>query len=687
MQKIFEGLNQSQQEAVKTTEGAVLILAGAGSGKTKTIISRLAYLLEVVGITPRSILTLTFTNKAATEMRERAMNLIDNSTLLYPPLLCTFHKFGLIFLKKYIHTINRQNNFLIIDTDDKKTILKKIIKDFGFDFDFYFVASEISKYKNILLKPDDAVSQAILPDYKKITKIYQKYNEHLIEKNLLDFDDLLVLTYQILNSNDEILNMVSGQYQYVMVDEYQDTNQIQSLIIKKLTSIHQNLCVVGDDDQSIYGWRGASVHNILNFAEENKGCKTIKLELNYRSSKNILDCANQLIEHNRTRLGKKLIATHPAGKEVEIISSFHEKIESQTIASKVSTLITHGIAPQNIAIIYRLNALSRSLEEGLNIARVPYKIVSGAKFYERAEIKDVISYFRAISNLDDDFSINRIINRPRRGVGKMSLNQLLTQSQKKSLSLFRYVKNHRGELQKLINKKSYSSITYFFDSLEKIKQKTENSIINLVDELENHFQIKDFFAEMTDSIDRVANIDEFYGLFREDIEKNPQLTLDEFLNGLALESDQDLINNQTVSVMSIHASKGLEFEYLFVVGLENKFFPLVGDGCNIEEERRLAYVAFTRAKKELFLSHCDSRFHKGQRTQLTKSPFLQECGVYRGAIHIKDKKCFNIGDIVNNKIFGMGRVVKIKKEGRSFKLTINFGGIRKDIVDSFVEKI
>ena len=497
--KMFKNLNEAQKEAVKKIDGPVLILAGAGSGKTKTIISRLTYLLEVKKIPPQSILTLTFTNKSAIEMKDKAINLINSSIIPYLPLICTFHKFSLIFLKKYIHTINRQNDFFIANSNNKKSILKKIIENENFDLSIDTISLEISKYKNLMI---DGYQDTIKKD-KNIEKIYKKYNKILIEKNLLDFDDLLILTYQILSTNQKILKEISSQYKYLMVDEYQDTNQIQSLIIKKITSTHKNLCVVGDDDQSIYGWRGANVGNILNFAKENKDCKIIKLELNYRSAKNILSCANRLIKHNHSRIDKKLIATKLGGK-VKKMKFNNEKDEANYIIDKIKKM---KVDNKNIAIIYRIN----------------------------------------------------------------SLNILL---------------------KKELNKK--------------------------------------------------------------------------------------------ISLMSIHSSKGLEFDYLFVIGLENGIFPLLGNKSNIEEERRLAYVAFTRAKKELFLSYCKTRIYRGERRELTESSFLKECGC---AIMIKDKRSFKIGDLIKHKIFGIGRVLNIQKEKQKYKLTINFNKIRKKIMDSFVEKI
>ncbi|MDD3816927.1 MAG: UvrD-helicase domain-containing protein, partial [Thiovulaceae bacterium] len=379
MEKIFAKLNKSQSEAVRQTEGPVLILAGAGSGKTTTIVSRLAYLIEQVGIPASNTLTLTFTNKAAKEMRERALAMMEQSA--YPPLLCTFHKFGLLFLKFHIHLLNRENNFVVIDTDDKKKIIKKI----NADLQIPLVASEISRYKNSLMSPDDAYKQAEIFHYQQIAKVYEEYENYLQENNLVDFDDLISLTYKLLERNPDLAHKTSLKYQYIMVDEYQDTNELQLKLIQKLCSAHRNICVVGDDDQSIYGWRGAHIRNIMEFDQDFAGASVFKLEENYRSREPILKVANALIEHNRSRLGKTLVATRGKGENVAILNSHDENEEARKIAQQIHKLLDSGVPAQDIAVLYRVNVLSRSIEEGLNRAGVAYKLVGGLRFYDRAE--------------------------------------------------------------------------------------------------------------------------------------------------------------------------------------------------------------------------------------------------------------------------------------------------------------
>ncbi len=682
MDKIFNSLNESQSAAVKQIDGPLLILAGAGSGKTKTITSRLAYLLDVVGIAPNNTLTLTFTNKAAKEMQERAFAMINPTS--YPPLLCTFHKFGLLFLKFNIHLLKRQNNFVVIDTDDKKRIIKKI----NAELPLPLIASEISRYKNSLISPSEAYAQAELKNYKQIAKIYEEYEAYLLENNLVDFDDLLALTYRLLEENPELAKRTSEQYQYIMIDEYQDTNELQFRLLKMLCSSHNNLCVVGDDDQSIYGWRGANVRNILEFHEDFENTMVVKLEENYRSRASILKVANDLIQHNRTRLGKKLVPTREGGEEVITLSSNDENEEARKIAAKIADLINQGIAPKEIAILYRVNALSRSLEEGLNRSNIPYKLVGGLRFYDRAEVKDLISYIRLITNPHDNFSMKRVINKPKRGLGKASVEKIELAAITKTVSMYDYIKQSSvAELESLVKKKNTQTLKQFVADIDKVIEVAEHSTYEFIDVLEETFRLKDIYKNLADETERVANMDEFYGLFRDFIKQSPEASLDEFLNELTLQSDQDAVEGESIYIMSIHASKGLEFEHLFIIGLEEGFLPLIGDGSDTEEERRLGYVAFTRAKDTLTLSHVNSRFYKGRRTDLSKSRFLTEAGLCAGSLKVEQNTAFKKGDLVRHKIFGPGRVLGVSKAGREFKLTINFGGSHRDILASFVERL
>ena len=660
--KFLEELNEAQKQASTHIDGALLILAGAGSGKTKTITTRLAYLLSL-GIDPANTLTLTFTNKAASEMRERALSMIENPTS-YPPLLVTFHKFGLMFLKFYIHLLNRDNNFVIIDTEDKKKILKQISNELP----PAFMAKEISKYKNSFLNPNEVFLLANEENYKKMAYIYEKYQNYLIENNLVDFDDLLLLTYKILNENDDLAKEISNKYQYIMVDEYQDTNEIQLLLLKKLCSTHNNICVVGDDDQSIYGFRGANHKNILEFEKE-FNAKVIKLEINYRSTNQILKAANSLISFNKNRYNKKLISAIGDGKEVRVISNYNEIAEAEFIAKEIKNLINQGIDPKDIAILYRINALSRSVEDGLRREGISYKLVGGMKFYEREEIKDLISYLRIMANPNDDYSFKRVVNKPRRGIGKTSINKL--EEAKGDLSFIEFIKKSNLEF---LNKKNIKTLKEFVNTIEFLSKLP-------IDELPENIEKLIELSKSYKDEDKKRNIEEFYGLMKD----KKDLNLREFLNELSLETDQDKIANEMINVMTIHASKGLEFNYLYVIGMEEGFFPL-GD-ADIEEERRLAYVAITRAKKELTLSYVESRYIRGQRSKLNKSRFLTEAGLLKGKVNIKENSALKKGTLVKHKVFGTGRVIGINKAGKKTKLTIDFGGVKREILSDFVEKI
>jgi len=678
---MLSSLNESQKIAATHIDGPLLILAGAGSGKTKTITTRLAYLISI-GIDPSSILTLTFTNKAATEMRERAFSLIEQMS--YPPLLCTFHKFGLLFLKFHISALGRKNNFVIIDTDDKKKIIKMIDKETTTSI----LANEISKFKNSTMTPQQVKDTSQDKLYAKIADVYEKYEAYLIKNNLVDFDDLLLLTYKILNENPKIAEETSNRYKYIMVDEYQDTNELQYKLLKKICGENNNICVVGDDDQSIYGWRGATIKNILTFGETFENTLTIKLEKNYRSTKKILQYSNALIEHNRDRLGKKLISTRGEGEDIKLYESNDENDETRKIADDIKVLLEKGVEAGEIAILYRVNALSRSLEEGFNRARINYKLVGGMKFYERAEIKDLIAYFRVITNKNDNFSIKRIINKPKRGIGATTVSKLEVEAIRLKKSVFSLLEDlEPDELSEVVGKKNARTLKVFMASIKDLQDILQTSKMRFIDLFEETFDFKQSYEKLADGADRIANIDEFYGYLRDYFLQNMDLNLEDFLNEVSLKSDQDGLDGEAISMMSIHASKGLEYEYVFIVGFEEGFFPLVGDGTDLEEERRLGYVAFTRAKDRLTVSHVHSRFYKGKRTQLTKSRFLSESGLIKGSLTIAKSKAYRKDDLVKHKIFGMGRVLSVSKAGKDLKLNINFGGSKRDILASFVEKI
>ncbi|MBF7043625.1 ATP-dependent helicase [Campylobacter volucris] len=684
---LLEGLNQSQKEAVLHTDGAMLILAGAGSGKTKTITTRLAYLIDQVGIPAHHTLTLTFTNKAANVMKNRALALIKNENL-QTPLLCTFHKFGLLFLRLYSERISRANNFVIIDSDDKKKILKDLTNE-NLKSSLATIGAYISNFKNQsksaqeIQKELEFLKDEKSKNYEEIIRTYEQYENFLIQNNFMDFDDLLMLTNKILE-DEEFAKEQSKKYAYITVDEYQDTNALQYQILKKLCSSHENICVVGDDDQSIYGWRGAKIENILNFQEQFCNVKLIKLEQNYRSTNAILQAANELIEHNRKRLGKTLICTKDKGEEIEILQNDDEKIESFKIAKEVFKLLKSNINPSQIAILYRVNALSRALEEAFSKEKIPFKLLSGIRFYERAEIKDIISYLRLLSNFNDDYSFKRIINRPKRNFGNATLQKLQDYALNNNLSLFEALCALVGN--GFFTKKTDNEVEKFILSMHKLKEK--ENLLEIITSLENEFKFKEFYKDNPEGEDKLLNIDEFYANLKDKISHGNYSKLDDILNEISLLNEQDGLDQESICIMSIHASKGLEFDYVFIVGLEEGFFPLTSESSNIEEERRLAYVAITRAKKKLYLSYANSRFYKGSRTKLDKSRFLGESNVIKKELTLdNNQKSYKKGDLIKHKIFGIGRITSVSKFKNEEKLTINFGGIERMIMSSFVEKI
>ncbi|EKI3338021.1 UvrD-helicase domain-containing protein [Campylobacter coli] len=682
---LFTGLNESQKEAASHIDGPMLILAGAGSGKTKTITTRLAYMIGEVGIPAINTLTLTFTNKAASVMKNRALSLLNSSE---NPLLCTFHKFGLLFLKLHIERLGRKNNFIIIDNDDSKKILKELINDDKTSP--HQILQFISHFKNEsksvqdvfndleLLKDNEIKHQAL----QKIAIYYQNYQEYLLKHNFVDFDDLLLLTNILLENDQNFAKEQSSFYRYITVDEYQDTNALQYKILKNLCCFHENICVVGDDDQSIYSWRGAKIENILNFQSEFSNVKLVKLEQNYRSVGMILKAANNLISHNKKRLGKTLLCTKDEGEDIQILSSDNEKIESALVAKKIKELLNSGIYAGEIAVLFRINALSRSIEEAFMKEKIPYKLLSGMRFYERLEIKDLICYLRILINPNDDLSFKRIINRPKRSIGEKALQNLEDYAQKRKISLFEALCESDGGVGIFSLKKAQNEAKKFIQNIYKLREYSD--LKKMIENFEELFAFKEFYALQEDGDERVLNIDEFYASIKEKIKEEPQTTLEDILSEISLLSDQDGIEGECVYLMSVHTSKGLEFDHVFIVGLEEGFFPL--NESDIEEERRLAYVAITRAKKCLSLSIAKSRFYRGSRTELDSSRFLEESQLTKKISINKTEQGYHKGDLVKHKIFGIGRVISVNKSAKEEKLTINFGGIERIIMASFVEK-
>ncbi|ELJ8909936.1 UvrD-helicase domain-containing protein, partial [Campylobacter coli] len=578
--------------------------------------------------------------------------------------------------------------FIIIDNDDSKKILKELINDDKTSP--HQILQFISHFKNEsksvqdvfndleLLKDNEIKHQAL----QKIAIYYQNYQEYLLKHNFVDFDDLLLLTNILLENDQNFAKEQSSFYRYITVDEYQDTNALQYKILKNLCCVHENICVVGDDDQSIYSWRGAKIENILNFQSEFSNVKLVKLEQNYRSVGMILKAANNLISHNKKRLGKTLLCTKDEGEDIQILSSDNEKIESALVAKKIKELLNSGIYAGEIAVLFRINALSRSIEEAFMKEKIPYKLLSGMRFYERLEIKDLICYLRILINPNDDLSFKRIINRPKRSIGEKALQNLEDYAQKRKISLFEALCESDGGVGIFSLKKAQNEAKKFIQNIYKLREYSD--LKKMIENFEELFAFKEFYALQEDGDERVLNIDEFYASIKEKIKEEPQTTLEDILSEISLLSDQDGIEGECVYLMSVHTSKGLEFDHVFIVGLEEGFFPL--NESDIEEERRLAYVAITRAKKCLSLSIAKSRFYRGSRTELDSSRFLEESQLTKKISINKTEQGYHKGDLVKHKIFGIGRVISVNKSAKEEKLTINFGGIERIIMASFVEK-
>ena len=672
---ILKGLNENQVKAVTHLENPLLVLSGAGSGKTKTIITRLAYLIEYIGIPSSSTLTITFTNKAAYEMQSRALEFLSPSST--PPLLCTFHKLGLLFLKFHMQYLNRNSDFLLLDSDDRKKIMKIIFKNLKFKTSKITPSSTlefISRMKNTMLSPKD-IESSNENEYENI-RMYKEYENYLLANNLVDFDDLLFLPYKILLFNPSLAASISSKYNYIMVDEYQDTNDLQYEFLKLLCTSHNNICVVGDDDQSIYGFRGANINNILSFNKFFPNTTIIKLEKNYRSSDEILDAANKLISNNTERLGKNLQGVRGKKGDVELTQCNDEVHEASLVTKKIKTLLQNGESPKEIAILFRINLLSISIEIELIKAKIPYKIVGALRFYERAEIKDIISYFRASLNLDDNLSILRIINKPKRGIGKISLNKL------ENISLHSSLYNAFINNQIPLPPSQLESIKKLFDILINLKKLASKSIEDFLEYFEKKVDILSSYDELSIS-SREENICEFYGYLRDYMNNNPSSSLSSFLEEITLNTTNDEYNFESyVSCMSVHSSKGLEFKHVFIIGFENNLFPI--EQVSLQEERRVAYVAFTRAKDNLYISYAASRLLRGKKNKFKKSIFLEESGlIFESNTKATTKSEIKVNDLVFHKMLGTGRVVKIKEDS----LEIDFGGIKRNIKSSFVEKI
>ena len=631
MQDLIEGLNDRQKEAVISTEGPCLVIAGAGSGKTKVLTHKIAYLISEKYVKPWNIIAITFTNKAANEMKERIQNIIgDAANDLW---MGTFHSICVKILRKYIDRIGFDHSFLIFDTSDQKTLIKECLKDLKVDdklFTDRAVLSEISNGKNEMLEPKDYKIK-YAGDFRRETigNIYELYQQRLKENNALDFDDIINYTIKILTENPDVLEYYTEKFKYVLVDEYQDTNKAQFMLVSILASKYGNITVVGDNDQGIYSFRGADITNILNFEKDFPGTKIIKLEQNYRCTGNILKAANAVIKHNENKYEKKLWTANDEGELPSIYQSEDEYDEASYVVKQINHLKTEEYYKySDFVVLYRMNSQSRAIEDILRREDIPYKIVGGLKFYERKEIKDIIAYLRLIYNTSDNISLKRIINEPKRGIGKTSLDNIQQISEQNGISMYEVIKNAE---QFGLNRVK-ANADDFINLIEELRTKqNELSISELIKETLNKSGYTKAL-ELENSVEaesRIQNLEEFLTVAIEFEEEFADNTLGEFLENITLSSDIDNVEDaeNSVTLMTLHSAKGLEFPTVFLVGLEEGIFPgykSIGEENALQEERRLFYVGITRAKEHLFLTCAKRRTIFGSTSYNAISRFVKE---------------------------------------------------------------
>ena len=731
---IYETLNDMQQQAVYHTDGPLLILAGAGSGKTRVLTHRIAYLIEEKGINPWNILAITFTNKAADEMRERACNLVGvGSENLW---ISTFHATCSRILRRHIDLIGYDRNFTIYDANDQKSLMKEVMKSMKIDnkqFPEKAVLSEISAAKDECKSPSDYKNE-FADDFrrKKIGEIYEQYQKRLRENNALDFDDLLVKTVELFQTNPDILEYYQDRFRYIMVDEYQDTNTVQFIFVSLLARKYRNLCVVGDDDQSIYKFRGANIYNILNFEKIFPDARVIRLEQNYRSTKNILDAANGVIVNNKGRKEKKLWTENVQGELVHFKQYDTEYEEAEGVVSRINFLAMRGVAYEDMAILYRTNAQSRIFEEKLKQRGIPYAIVRGISFYDRKEIKDLMSYLKVVDSGMDDLAVKRIINVPKRGIGQTTVDRIQAYAIQNQISFLEAV--FQADCIPDLGRAT-SKIKKFGEMIRNFRDYSmENDISELLSYIIDVTGYKnDLEAEGTDeSRSRLEDIDELFNdiIYFEDTQEDPNLT--DFL----AEKDMYTLNagidnleqdSNKVLLMTLHNAKGLEFSNVFLGGMEEGVFPgygamISGDETEIEEERRLCYVGITRAKERLFLSAARRRMMRGQSQYNRVSRFVDEIPdeyidmakdsslqgrkteresfsqinrrkqqdkpyqLDKFKVKPVTKLDYQVGDRVRHIKFGSGTVMEIVSGGRDFEVAVDFDRVgRKKMFASFAK--
>ena len=615
-------LNDRQREAVENLDGPLLVLAGAGSGKTRVLTTKVAYLLEQRDISPRNILAITFTNKAAKEMKERIYNLIGREAFLIQ--ISTFHSFGLKLLKENYELLGYERNITILDADDSLTVIKKIMKDFDIDtnkYNYRAIRNSISDNKNEMVSVKE-YEKFVYTDYDEVVlKVYEEYEKSLKRSNAIDFDDLLLLPIKLFNEHKEKLEEYQNIYKYVFIDEYQDTNKPQYILSKLISSKYRNITVVGDNDQAIFTWRGADYKNILNFEKDYPDSKVVILDENYRSTKNILKAANNVIKNNKIRKDKNLWTENEDGNLITYYKAFDEKDESFYVVKEIKRLIDDGVNPNDICVLYRANAQSRNVEEAFLSNSISYRIVGSYAFYNRKEIKDLIAYLKLIHNSKDDVSLIRIINYPKRGIGNKTIENLSIISSSTNKSLYECITEGK-ELE-------------FKNIIESLKKEKDSMpLTDFVELVLNKSGIKESLkSEKSLEADiRLENLEEFKSITKNALEQDGIVSLEDFLDELSLVSDASENQGDTedkVTLMTIHSVKGLEFDYVFLIGVEEGLFPHLNSMNSeeeLEEERRLCYVAITRAKKKLYVINSRSRLLYGKVSSNLPSRFINEIG-------------------------------------------------------------
>lgn len=708
-EKLLANLNKEQQAAVKTTEGPLLIMAGAGSGKTRVLTHRIAYLMAEKHVAPWNILAITFTNKAAREMKERVQALLGGAA--EEVWISTFHSMCVRILRRDIDRIGINRNFSILDTTDQLSVIKNILKEKNIDpkkFEPRTILGTISSAKNELLTPEKFAKRASSYYEKIVSDVYEEYQQRLLRNHSLDFDDLIMTTIQLFERVPEVLEYYQYKFQYIHIDEYQDTNHAQYMLVKMLAARFQNICVVGDADQSIYRWRGADIQNILSFERDYPNAKVILLEQNYRSTKRILQAANEVIENNINRKPKRLWTENPEGKKIVYYEAMNEADEAQFVAGKIKEYVDGGKRRySDFAILYRTNAQSRIIEEVFLKSNIPYQIVGGLKFYDRKEIKDILAYLRVIANPNDDISLLRIINVPKRGVGASSLDKIVRYASENELSIFEAL----AELEHIgLSARIAASLLEFRCQLEQWAQLQEYvSVTELVEEVLDKSGYREMLkAENTlEAQSRLENIDEFLSVTKHFENVSEDKSLIAFLTDLALISDIDQLNEangnseDSVVLMTLHSAKGLEFPVVFLIGMEEGIFPhnrSLDDEDEMEEERRLAYVGITRAEEELFLTSAQMRTLFGNIHVNPVSRFIREIPeelmemINRRTLHAAASQAkqtgfrttmasgsagggttvWKVGDKADHKKWGIGTVVSVRGEGEDQELDIAF---------------